>query len=624
MSRRSFVVSLIGRPNVGKSSLFNRLLGKGQKAITFNMPGVTRDRHYDVVTLDESSEWSSLDCILVDTGGFYPELNIRTAKGNHQDSNYEQKANIFYKAMVTQGEEAIRESDLVLLVVDGKEGLMPYDEAIVRYLREVQRKFWVVVNKVDNEELEKNIYDFYALGLDSDQIFSSSAAHNRGINDLKRQLQKAGIEMGQELNSTPGLERGITPRERVVGTVAIVGLPNAGKSTLLNALVGSPRALVSDVPGTTVDPIEAYFDLYFGDKANLLDEHIPSYDTQLLFKEYEKFRKNNPEVYDSLAVSYAEEKEDEASYLEPELEQYFEGEKEKISNPEVNESGIELDSQDSEPNELGDEEENNQQLYGQLFSEDQESTDGEVSESKELEAPSQADGSHWRSVHVVDTAGIRQKSLIKEEVEARSVYRALRAITESDIVIYLVDSMKGISHQDKRLISIAIEKGKSVVVGLNKFDLVLKKYKNGKERREYLTTMTMTSPWLQYCDVVPLTAHSRRGLGRLRDSLVKTFLIRRCKISTGELNRAVMELMDRTPAPMPGKARLKVKYCAQIKSGPPTILMFVNKSKGIPEQYQRYLKNGLRDTFRIRNTPVHLIFRSGADLARRLKEVRPQ
>ncbi|HAZ12674.1 MAG: hypothetical protein A2X86_11240 [Bdellovibrionales bacterium GWA2_49_15] len=586
-ANRAYVVSLIGRPNVGKSSIFNSLLGKGQKAITYDMPGVTRDRHYDFLSLDELGGQTKIDCILVDTGGFYPAMKREIV--DHAD-----KAQVFFKAMVEQGEEAIRESDMVLLVVDIREGLLPYDEMIVRYLREQQKKFWLVVNKYDHDNLEASIYDFYTLGVEEENLFKVSAAHGRGIQTLREELQRQGLKFFESRDKSTELEKGITPREQVVGRAAIVGLPNAGKSTLLNALVGMKRALVSDIAGTTVDPIEAYFDLFFGEKAALLEVEKQTYGMNLLFQEYEMFRQNNPEVYRKLEALDSDDPFQAPSEMMEESDDIDCTEE----SPEISPART-------------------QELYKTLFDEPI------MDESSVAESEDPTGETYWRSVHLVDTAGIRQKANIDEEVEEQSVFRALRCITESDVVIYLIDTSKGFSHQDRHLIALALEKGKSVILGLNKFDLVLKKYRDAKERREYLETLTCTIPWISYCDVIPLTAIHSRGLGRLRQSLVRTFLSRKVKIPTGELNRAFLELCDRHPARLKGKSELKIKYATMVKGNPPTILLFVNRSKGIPEQYKRYLKNGLREIFRLRNTPVHLVFRCSSDLSKRMREVAP-
>ncbi|MBT7767923.1 MAG: GTP-binding protein, partial [Bdellovibrionales bacterium] len=265
--QKAATISIIGRPNVGKSTIFNRILGRGEQAITHDRPGVTRDRHYAIASLDEVADHSPADIILVDTGGFYPEQidehNSRTVE--------EERSNHFFNIMTDHAKLAIDQSDLVLLVVDVREGLLPFDHSIARFLREGRRPFWVLINKFDTEKQRGDEAEFYALGVDDQQLFTLSAAHNRGIEDLKRQIQlfviewsKAAYPKESDLPKHQQWTRGLTANQQVISKLAIIGAPNAGKSTLLNRLLGVERALISDIPGTTIDPIQGFFDLYFG------------------------------------------------------------------------------------------------------------------------------------------------------------------------------------------------------------------------------------------------------------------------------------------------------------------------------------------------------------------------
>ena len=226
-----------------------------------------------------------------------------------------------------------------------------------------------------------------------------------------------------------------------------------------------------------------------------------------------------------------------------------------------------------------------------------------------------------RSIHLVDTAGIRKQSHIKEFVESQSVFRALRCITESDVVIYLVDAEKGISHQDRRLLDIAYEKGKSVIIGLNKFDLLSENLKDTKARTEWIEDIRYKIPWLDFCQLIPFSAKYGNGIKKLRRSLKETILIREQKVPTSELNYVIQEIVDRHPIVVQKArgTRFKVKYASFVKSDPPTFLLFSNRSKGIPTNYQKYIKNNLNAYFGYRNTPVHLIFRSGYDLEQKAK-----
>lgn len=469
---RNMIVSLIGRPNVGKSSLFNVLMRGKDKVITHDMPGVTRDRYYGFAKLDELPNEKSVELVLVDTGGFYPESS------KSQDGGLS-------KTMTEQAKIAILESDLILLLVDVREGLSPFDQSIVQYIRAKHKSLWLIVNKCDTPKQDASVGEFFTLGVDGEKIFALSCAHGRGVLDLRERLQRHACEFAGHSDDSEEslLQNGVGPAGQLVSRLAIVGAPNAGKSTLLNHLVGAERSLVSDVPGTTVDPVEGHFELYLG---------------------------------------------------------------------------------------------------GDL-----------------------------QTVCVVDTAGIRRKSAVAGYVEAQSVYRSLRAITDSDTVVYLVDAEKGITHQDKRLIDIALEKGKAVIICVNKVDII--EFATEKDRQVWVADFKRKIPWLYFCDLVPISALQGRGIKRLKRTIAKTIQIRRNSLATSAVNRELMSLVERNPVIVKGSggSHLKVKYSFQVKSEPPTFLIYSNKTRGIPDNYKRYLKNGLRSKFGLDNMPIHLIFRSG-------------
>jgi GTP-binding protein len=600
-AKRNMVISLIGRPNVGKSSLFNAIMKKQHKSITFDTPGVTRDRHYGIATLDELDSDNPVEAILVDTGGFYPDRVEET----------EDNKDKFFNIMTSHARTAIGESDLVLMVVDVREGILPFDEIIARYIRSQDKELWVLVNKYDTDKQSGDEIDFYNLA--PDEMFKVSAAHNLGLINLREILHQKAIDFSYLGHDKSNLQKGVTPREDVVARVALIGAPNAGKSTLLNLLVGSERALVSDIAGTTVDPIEGYFDLYFGDSVRELESAGPGHrGDRLLFQQYDDFRKNNPDVFRRMIESYAtaseepelyEEDDDEHCYEDSEGETSFEGEE-----------GQTFEAQEA-----------------LLFS-DGSLEEGEIDEVVDFEVvaepvivekASTENVNFWKTAHLVDTAGIRRKSHIQDFVEGQSVYRSLRCITESDIVLFMVDAEKGIGHQDRRLLDIALEKGKSVIVCMNKIDLMKDKLKDDKARKEWLEDLRYDVPWLTFCDILPISAKNNKGIKRLRSSIVKTIMIRKKMVATGELNRSIFQMVEKNPVIVGRGAghRLKVKYTSQVKSAPPTFLFFTNKSKGIPDSYKRYIRNGLRQNFGFDNTPIHLIFRSGSDLEKRLRKV---
>ena len=630
---RTMVVSLIGRPNVGKSSIFNRLMRKAHKAITHDKPGVTRDRHYGIATFEELAHTRSVETILVDTGGFYP-----TKIEENVPKKRDQVMNKFFNIMTEQARIAIKESDLILFVVDSREGVLPFDQTIADYIRKERKEFWVLVNKYDTDKQEGEELEFYQLGVGEEELFKISAEHGLGLLDLKTALHKKVIAFEEkEKDEMSQLQKGVTPREKVAARLALIGAPNAGKSTMLNLLLGSERALVSDIAGTTVDPIEGFFDIFFGKEASLLEEDVTFAKTDsLLFQQYEEFRSNNPDVYDSLSKSYNLEEEgtkgapiyDEEHYESAETPLYDDTLEDDL-DAEFDESEIDFDSA------LSDEDikKTEDDMYDSVFAVEDDTNfdldlDDQMTEAyseellaaeAQLKKESSDEGSQWRSMHVVDTAGIRRQKAVDGFIEQQSVYRSLRCITESDIIIFMIDATVGISHQDRRLLDIALDKGKSCIVCLNKVDLLKDKLVDEAAKKEWISDLRLTVPWLAHCDLIPVSAKYNKHIWRLKEAIKKTVLIRNRNIGTGKLNRYVYQLVESNPALIKkaGK-RLKVKYASMLKSSPPTFLFFTNLSKDIPDNYKNYIKNGLRREFVLDNTPIHLIFRTGEDLQKRL------
>jgi GTP-binding protein len=579
-------------------------------AMTHDQPGVTRDRHYGILKLEElyQGQLAEEDLILVDTGGFYPDkIEIDSKKKNNVDP--------FFNIMADHAKIAIDESDLVLFVVDVRDGLLPFDKGICDYIRSTKKNFWLLLNKFDSEKQEGDQYDFFNLGLDDEDMHRISAEHNRGFNDLRERLMVALKKFQQsEIKKSEEeiLQNGVRPRHDVVSSVAIIGAPNAGKSTLLNCLVGAQRALVSEIAGTTVDPIEGYVDLYFGP------------DIDILSSQENAFRKDNTKIYEEMKrfsesgdLDLSDEDEEELSenekkiYIEFGQTEEFQG----FKDEEVDSRGSHDFSFD-ETN-VGDD----------LFSEKQ-----IVSEiEKNWDAPTDAVENienvqfvnRWRSIKLVDTAGIRKAKLVDGFIETQSVYRSLRSISESDVVLFMIDSTLGITHQDRRLIDIALEKGKSLIVCLNKIDLLREIFADQKKKKEWTQNLRDQVPWLAFCQLVTISAQKNRNINYLREALKRTIVVRNRKIPTGALNRTLSVLTEKNPVVIKktSGARFKIKYASMLKSSPPTFLIFSNKSQGIPDNYRRYLVNGLRIQFDLTNTPVHLIFRTSTDIERRMKKV---
>lgn len=518
------IVSIIGRPNVGKSTIFNRLTKSKRRSLTFDTPGVTRDGHYGLVTLDEvyRNEVTAQTFLLVDTGGFYVDHSKVVDAGITDEG-------ILWDQVANQSMTAIKESDFSLVVVDVRDGLMAADEEIIKMLRQSGKLFWLLVNKCDSSKQDIDVVDFAKLGLDQDEIFSISAEHDLGFDEFRTSLQY----LLHEMDSVQGdlLVSSVVPQYPLIGSLAIIGAPNVGKSTLLNHLLGMERAIVSPVAGTTVDPVEAYLTLEMGESVQEVDDFWLGQDLGYL-------------------GSFAQHKK-----------------------------------------------------YDQLI----------TSEEQSL-----------RSVLILDTAGIRRQSSVDGFIETQSVYRSLRCLTDASLILYVIDAFKGLTHHDRHLIGLSLEKGKTIFLLLNKFDLVKKKLReDGREVSEWIEHWEQMVPWLEFCEMIPLSAKTGEGVLKIRNRIQEFFITRAQSVSTGELNRVVQDLIDAKPLNFhEGKGvTLKLKYASLVKNFPPTILLFTNKSQNIPVHYRRYLVNGIRRGMDWKNTPVHLIFRTNSDREKREAEL---
>jgi GTPase len=572
---RSLVVSIIGRPNVGKSTIFNRLMRKAHLNMTYDIPGVTRDRHYGILSLDEMPAVEApQSLILVDTGGFYPE---KVATEPLKKDNIEP----FFHLMADHADLAMNESDLILMVVDVREGLLHFDRKIATMIKQKKKPCWLLINKFDTEKQTGDDIDFYELGIDPEDMHNISAEHARGINNLRELLQLFAKKFKSTSDEDLMLQKGVKPNHDVVGSVAIAGAPNAGKSTLLNTLLGAERALVSDIPGTTVDPIEGYLDLYFAQ------------DIDALKAQENAFRSTDENLYEAMKESKAD------------------------GELEGSEDAIYIDFGETAPTTWADMASDNEMLETKL------SADEELMDEEEASTPMKG---LYRSVKIIDTAGIRRAKMVEGFIEEQSVYRSLRAIEESDVVVFMMDAQKGMTHQDRRLCDIALEKGKSIILVFNKTDLLKNIFRDEKKRKAWLLDQKANMPWLNFCQIVTMSAKYNNNINRLRAAIAETLIVRSRKVSTGELNRVVASLVDQNPVVVQSHsgARFKVKYASMIKSSPPTFLLFSNKSQGIPDNYRRYLVNGIRREFQLKNSPVHLIFRTSTDLERRMKKVKPK
>lgn len=436
------LVVLVGRPNVGKSSLFNRLT-RTRRALVDDTPGLTRDRQYGV------AEWNGRPFRVVDTGGFEP------------DDGGPIKKQVWHQAQL-----AVEEADCVVLVLDARVGPGADDLYLAGLLRRSGKPVICAVNKSDGHESRFGYAEFYSLGLEP--VVAVSAAHGTGMDDMVDAVISA---MPSALVAEAAEENSGAVR------VAVVGCPNAGKSSLINRLLGQERLVISAVPGTTRDSI------------------------------------------DMLCVD-----------------------------------------------------------------------------------------SRGRRMILIDTAGIRRKSRISMRVEKFSVVAAIKAIDRSQVVVLVIDAERGVTDQDQRVASLALESGKGLVFAVNKWDRV------GGGRRvegEFSQRIWDAFPHFNHGRLVFLSALTGKGVGKLLEHVHQTHMEGMRHISTGVLNRWLREVVDRHPPPRRMNRLIRIRYMTQIKSQPPTMLIFANLPEEIHETYKRYLEKNLREAFGFGGVVIRLLFRKG-------------
>jgi len=433
------IVVVVGRPNVGKSTLFNRLLG-ASIAIVDDQPGVTRDRHYGDAFLHGRL------VTLVDTGGLDPDSDDPLNQG-----------------IAAHVLAAIEEADAVLCILDGAAAVTEPDSRIIRMLRKLDKPVIYIANKVDGQRQSEQAYDIYSFGLPN--LVFVSALHGRGIGDLEAALVKS-LPAVQE-STPPPVEEGVT-------RIAILGRPNAGKSSLFNRLVGTERSLVASIPGTTRDPVDARFN--FG----------------------------------------------------------------------------------------------------------------------------------GRAFHVVDTAGIRRQSHIdRKSVEAVSVLRAIRAMERADVALVLCDGNEGVTEQDARLLGLCVDRGRGVIVGVNKCDLF-----DRAVRKTIFDKCKNTLHFIPWAPTLPVSALSGFGVDELMLVAHRTGQQLHRRIGTGELNRFMEQILAKHTPPTHGGRAPRIYYITQVSVAPPTFVAISNAPDHITEAYKRYVANQIRKHFGFEGTPLVVKFRS--------------
>lgn len=431
MSRQG-TVAILGRPNVGKSSFFNYVTGK-RISIVEDVPGVTRDRIYEEV------EWSGKHFTLIDTGGLEP---------NTQDTILQQ--------MKRQAEIAVELADVILFMTDIKDGVTADDMDIATLIRKTKKPVLLVINKVDNiGDPPAEVYEFYNLGLGD--FYTVSSAHGLGIGEVLDAI----------LMKLPEYEE--NDEESNVIRVAVVGKPNAGKSSLINKILGEERVIVSDIPGTTRDAIDTY---------------------------------------------------------------------------------VTKDGQD---------------------------------------------------FCFIDTAGMRKRGRITDNIERYSTMRSLTAVDRSDVVVIMVDAEDGVTEQDTKIAGYAHNKGRACIIAINKWDLI---DKNSKTTDEYRIGVQEKFNFMMYAPVLFISALTGQRVPKLYDMIKFVADQAALRVSTGMLNDMLNEAVAMVQPPSDKGKRLKIYYMTQIKVKPPTFAVFVNRADLFHFSYMRYLENRLRQTFGFEGTPI--------------------
>lgn len=432
----SNIVAIVGRPNVGKSTLFNRLIQR-REAIVDAVSGVTRDRHYG------KTDWNGQEFSLIDTGGYVVGSD-----------------DIFEEEIDKQVELAIDEADAIIFMVDVETGITGMDEDVANLLRKVEKPVFLVVNKVDNGKREADAVEFYSLGLGD--YYTIASTNGSGTGDLLDALIKALPEKEEEV------------QEDELPRFAVVGRPNAGKSSFINALIGEDRYIVTDIAGTTRDSIDT---------------------------KYKRF-------------------------------------------------GFEF--------------------------------------------------------NLVDTAGIRRKSKVKEDLEFYSVMRSVRAIEHSDVCLLVLDATRGFDGQVQNIFWLAERNRKGIVVLVNKWDLV---EKDNHTTKEFERTIRKQMEPFTDVPVIFISALSKQRIFKAIETAVEVYKNRSKRIATSKLNEVLLPIIENQPPPANKGKFVKIKFITQLPTPQPQFAFFCNLPQYVRDPYKRFLENKLREHFDFHGVPISVYMR---------------
>jgi GTP-binding protein len=428
------LVAIVGRPNVGKSTFFNRIIGQ-RKAIVDDVSGVTRDRHYG------KAEWNGKEFTLVDTGGFVKETS-----------------DVFEKEIRNQVKIAMQEADLILFMVDVTCGITDLDADVADLLRRSKKKVLLVANKVDNNERLVEVPEFYSLGFG--ELYSVSSMTGSGTGELLDELVQHITTIPEDLSSLP--------------RIAIIGRPNVGKSSLTNALLGYERNIVTDVPGTTRDSIDAHYN-----------------------------------------------------------------------------------------------------AFGQEFL-------------------------------LVDTAGIRKKKKVNEDIEFYSVMRSIKALESADVCILMVDATEGFQSQEQSLFHLCDKNSKGIVIVVNKWDLIVKDTKSTLKFTEEIKEKI--APFRDV-PIIFTSVVEKQRIFKAIETAIHVYERRQFHIPTHELNEFILSVIEQNPPPSIKGKYVKIKYATQLKSNQQIFLFFCNLPQYVNENYKRFIENKIREKYDYEGVPIQIFFR---------------
>jgi small GTP-binding protein len=568
------IVAIVGRPNVGKSTLFNRLCGR-RAAVVHDMPGVTRDRHYAEAVL------VGRHVVVIDTGGFDPDAE----EG-------------MLPAMRAQAEIAVREADAVIALYDGQDGLMHVDEAIARILARSGKPVFHTVNKIDGPRHEALAAEFWSLGVD--EIYSLSALHGPGVMDLAEAVADA---------LPPAEHDEEEPTARATARVAVIGRPNVGKSTLVNRLLGEERLLVSDVPGTTVDSIDTWL-VRRPDPAAIARAEAAVAAAREALEAARHGRRALQAEAEGEGAEWVEQPEEAWSAVPDEADdevQIFYGR--FSAGGDGFSGGDDGDAGDSEEDDAYD------------GPEDPRLADIDI-EDKRWRAPEDLalleetlrdaeeallDARSDQRTMLIDTAGIRRRKWVKTPTERISIVRSFKSIDRAEVCLLVLDATTGVSDQDAKLAGLIQDKGRACIILVNKWDAVPNKTTH--TAGEYVKAIRRDLQFISYAPIIFISALSGQRTHRILSTVdrVRTSYGRR--IGTSSLNRWLSAVVRRHQPPSHKSKRLKIYYAQQVSVGPPTILLSVNDGKLMQMAYRRFLLNQIRVEFAFEGTPVRFILR---------------